>query len=238
MKTTFLSLTMVGLILCSCEGPKESKRHAVIETDSCSYVMGNVHFTQSLNLKEKNTVQLMEDTLTMAAGRETDLFCDPKGKATNTSAPVLLAEVDNTKPFTFTVKVEPMFTADGTYSAGGIMAFVDKTHWQKLCFEQDEAGNHRIVTVRTIDVSDDNNHDMVNGSTVYLRFSSDTEVIGNYYSEDGKKWHLVRIYKNEYPAKFFLSISSQSPKGSIHICKFTEMDFVEKTVNNLREGNL
>lgn len=73
------------------------------------------------------------------------------------------------------MKIEPQFIPDGTYSAEAILAFVDKTHWQKLCFEQDEDGKRRIVTVRTIDTSDDNNHESVDSPSVYLRMSSDTE---------------------------------------------------------------
>lgn len=198
---------------------------------------GNIRFTKSLNLQEK-TVNVVGDTLYMTAGERTDLFCDPKGISTNTSAPVLLSSVDNTKPFTFTVKVQPQFTEAGTYSAGAIMAFVDETHWQKLCFEQDEEGNHRIVTVRTINSSDDNNHERTESPSVYLRLSSDTKVIGNYYSEDGVNWHLVRIYKNEYPSGFYLSISAQSPKEKAHICQFSDVRLEYKSVADFRKGNL
>lgn len=80
----------------------------------------------------KETVKVTEKALSMTAGKQTDLFCDPKGVATNTSAPLLMTEVDNTKPFTFTVKVQPKFTEAGTYSAGAILAFVNKDHWPIL----------------------------------------------------------------------------------------------------------
>lgn len=166
------------------------------------------------------------------------MFCDPKGVATNTSAPLLITEVDNTKPFTFTVKVQPQFTEAGTYSAGAILAFVDKEHWQKLCFEQDEEGNHRIVTVRTIDTSDDNNHERADSASVYLRMSSDTQVIGNYYSEDGENWHLVRIYKNEYPASLNLCVSAQSPKDKAHTCLFSDIKLEGRSVSDFRKDTM
>lgn len=224
------------MIQSCCDGNKSVKQDALV-TDDCKFECGNVQFAQSVNVSDE-MVKVINDTIHMTAGEKTDLFCDPKGIATNTSAPILLSMVDNTKPFTFTVKVTPQFTANGTYSAGGIMAFIDKSHWQKLCFEQDEAGNHRVVTVRTMDVSDDNNHDKVCSPFVYLRFSSDTQVIGNYYSEDGKNWHLVRVYKNEYPSQFYLSISAQSPKDNIHLCKFSDIELVNQSVPNFRDGSL
>ena len=224
------------MIQNSCDGSKEEKKN-MLATDECKFESGNVQFAQSINVSDE-TVKAIGDTIHITAGEKTDLFCDPKDVATNTSAPILLSMIDNTKPFTFTAKVTPEFTVNGTYSAGGIIAFVDKTHWQKLCFEQDEAGNHRVVTVRTIDVSDDNNHDKVTSPFVYLRFSSDTKIIGNYYSEDGINWQLVRVYKNEYPSKFYLSLSAQSPKDKAHSCKFSDVEYVNRSVSNFRDGCL
>jgi uncharacterized protein len=224
------------MIQSSCDGNKSEKRKELV-TGDCTFECGNVQFTKSMNVSDE-MIKVSNDTIIMAASEKTDLFCDPRKIATNTSAPILLSMTDNTKPFTFTVKVMPQFTANGTYSAGGIMAFVDKSHWQKLCFEQDEAGNHRVVTVRTMDVSDDNNHDKVCSSSVFLRFSSDTQVFGNYYSEDGKNWHLVRVYKNEYPSQFYLSLSVQSPKDNAHLCEFSNVEFVNQSVPNFRDGSL
>lgn len=226
-------MTLVSLMMQSCNNISQSQPSIEDENMQC----GNVKFTQSMNL---NNESIKDDgsVLSLTAGKQTDLFCDPKGIATNTSAPLLLTSVDNTKSFTFTVKVQPQFTENGTYSAGAVLAFVDKTHWQKLCFEQDEEGNHRIVTVRTIETSDDNNHERVDSSSVYLRLSSDTQVTGNYYSEDGENWHLVRIYKNEYPSKLYLSISAQSPKDEAHTCLFSDIKLEDRSVSDFRKGDM
>ena len=228
-----------ALVLISCNNTTQNKGISESKEimDNSNIKLCDVEFTKLLNIKD-GTIQTTGDALMINAGERTDLFCDPKGVATNTTAPLLSTSVDNTKPFTFTVKVEPQFTPDGTYSAGAILAFVDKKHWQKLCFEQDEDGKHRIVTVRTIDTSDDNNHESVDSPSVYLRMSSDTQVIGNYYSEDGENWHLVRIYKNEYPAELALSLSAQSPKDKPHTCIFSDVRLENRTVSDLRKGNL
>ena len=79
-------------------------------------------------------------------------------------------------------------------------------------FEQDEYGNHRIVTVRTQGTSDDNNHDKIDAKSVYMKISSDTRTIASYYSLDKKEWHMVRLYRNEYPDQIYLGISSQCPQ--------------------------
>lgn len=226
-------MTIMSLFMQGCGNAPQSQQGM----EKADFQCGNVRFGQSVNIG-KETVEAAENALLMTAGEQTDLFCDPKGMATNTSAPLLMTEVDNTKPFTFTVKVQPQFTEAGTYSAGAILAFVDNSHWQKLCFEQDEDGNHRIVTVRTIDTSDDNNHERSDSTSVFLRLSSDTKVIGNYYSEDGENWHLVRIYKNEYPARLNLSISAQSPKDKSHTCRFSDIKLENYPVSDFRKGNM
>lgn len=226
-------MALLSLLVQSCNNASQSKPSFQDANIQC----GNVKFINSINLADE-TVTDMGDVLSMTASGQTDLFCDPKGVATNTSAPLLMTPIDNTKPFTFTVKVHPQFTENGTYSAGAVLAFVDKTHWQKLCFEQDEESNHRIVTVRTVDSSDDNNHERSDSTSVYLRLSSDTKVIGNYYSEDGDNWHLVRIYKNEYPYDLYLSLSAQSPKDIKHTCLFSEITLVDRAVSDFRKGNM
>lgn len=234
--TACMALTSCGLT-SNPDNDSNVTEISSLKMENCDIIFGGVNFDKSQNISDAIVV-LGKDTLSIQAGEKTDFFCDPKGKVTNTTAPIVHSTIDNTKPFTFTVKVTPEFTPEGTYSAGALFAFVDDNHWQKLCFEQDEVGNHRIVTVRTIGTSDDNNHECIDSASVYLRMSSDTKIIGNYYSEDGKNWHLVRIYKNEYPAEFYLSISSQSPKDKAHTCRFTDIKLEYRPVIDFRKGNM
>lgn len=118
-----------------------------------------------------------------------DFFSDPNGKLSNTTLPILLVPVENTKPFTLIAKVTPEFTTEGLYNAADLFVYSCDSLWQKLAFEQDEYGNHRIVTVRTQGTSDDNNHDKLDVSSVYLKISSDTKTIASYYSIDKKRWN-------------------------------------------------
>lgn len=185
----------------------------------------------------ENNVTVFNDTLKFVAGPQTDYFRSPDGTAINNS-PVIFTEIDNTKPFTFTAKVEPQFTLTGTYSAGVLYVYENDTHNQKLCFEQDENGAHRVVSVRTIGTSDDNNHQSIEGLSVYMRISSDGKQIGSYYSEDGKTWRMARLYKNDFPEKLLLGLSSQSPKDNEHTCYFSEVSIIETAVPNFRSGKL
>ena len=113
--------------------------------------------------------------------------------------------MDNAKPFTLQAKVTPEFTKERLYNAADLFVYANDTLWQKLAFEQDEFGNHRVVSVRTNGTSDDNNHDKQIVTSLYLKISSDTRTIASYYSLDKKEWHMVRLYKNDYPSKLYAS---------------------------------
>lgn len=226
----------MGIILTGCSGNKTETSAEKETLSPCDFVFGGINFSQAKNGAE-NSVEILNDTLKLVAGAQTDYFRSPDGSVID-SSPVIFTEVDNTKPFTFTAKVEPKFTKTGTYSAGVLYVYEDEMHCQKLCFEQDEFGVHRVVTVRTIGTSDDNNHQSIEKPYVYMRISSDGKQIGNYYSEDGKTWRLARLYANDYPEKVLLGLSSQSPKDNGHTCSFTDVSIVETAVSNFRIGKL
>jgi regulation of enolase protein 1 (concanavalin A-like superfamily) len=105
------------------------------------------------------TATVESDKLVLKSNAKCDNFNDPDGKLSNSTAPVLLTKIDNTKPFTFTAKVSPTFT--DTYDAGAVYIYLNPKLWFKFAFERDERQRTRIVTVRTIETSDDNNHDVL-----------------------------------------------------------------------------
>lgn len=188
------------------EAVKETASKEVVSEDTarvsgspCDLTIGGIHFTKSVN----NAADLVEtdkdNKVVFKAGEKTDYFSDPNGKLSNTTAPILLTQVDNSKPFTFTAKVTPDFSGNDVYNAGVLYIYVNDSFFQKLCYEQDERGKHRIVSVRTIKTSDDNNHDIVTQPYVYMKISSDTKTIASYYSLDNKNWQMVRLYENNYP---------------------------------------
>lgn len=202
---------------------------------SCNVKYNGITFTRSLN-NAPSLVSVKDDgRLRFEVGEKKDFFCDPNG-TTISNAPILFTEIDNTIPFTFTTKVNPHFTPTGTYNAGTLYIYSSNTFWQKFAFEQDERGNHRIVTVRTQGTSDDNNHDIVKQDFAYLRIYSDTRTIAFYYSLDNHEWILVRLYKNNYPNKILLGISSQCPKDKGTYCYFEGLQLSNDKVADIRMG--
>lgn len=245
MKKQYIFGTLAGLLLAGCSSTtpdteanvsENQVKEETVELTPCDIMVGDVKFDKRKN-EANGTITVENDTLKFVAGPQTDYFRSPDGSVVNNS-PVIFTEIDNTKPFTFTAKVNPQFTETGTYSAGVIYAYENDIHSQKVCFEQDEYGDHRVVTVRTIGTSDDNNHQSINGDTVYMRLSSDGKTLGTYYSEDGEEWHMARLYKNDFPEKLLLGLSSQSPKDNQHTCFFTEVSLVDRATSDFRNGKL
>lgn len=219
------------------ESEKPIKDSVFVAGTGCNITIGNIHFTRSINGADTLVSVADNGDVTFTAGENKDFFCDPNGKLSNNTAPILLTEIDNSKPFTIIAKVSPEFTASGTYNAGVLYLYEHNTHWQKLCFEQDERGNHRVVTVRTIGTSDDNNHDVVSGQNfVYLKYSSDTQTIASFYSLDGKEWQMVRLYRNDYPERLYVGISNQCPQDKGSKSVFSELNLTQNAVNDFRMG--
>lgn len=207
-----------------------------IAGENCDVIISNIRFTKSINGAE-GLIELLENgVVKFNVGSGKDYFCDPNGKLSKNSSPILLTEIDNTKPFTFVAKVTPEFTESGAYNAGVLFVYAHEGLYQKHCYEQDERGKHRVVTVRTVGTSDDSNHDVLHQAFVYLKISSDTKTIASYYSIDNENWQMVRLYKNEYPDQIWTGISAQCPVEEGSISYFEDIKLEEKSVEDFRLG--
>jgi regulation of enolase protein 1 (concanavalin A-like superfamily) len=211
---------------------------ARVSGHACDIKLAGIHFTKAVNGADTLATTDAQGRMDFRVGAKKDFFCDPNdNKLSNNTAPILLAQVDNTKPFTLVAKVTPGFTAKGLYNAGVLYVYVNDRRWQKHCFEQDERGNHRIVSVRTMGTSDDNNHDIVTAPTAYMKISSDTRTVASYYSLDKKTWQLVRLYKNDYPATLWAGVSAQCPIDTGTTSHFEDIMLTQTSVADFRLGN-
>lgn len=201
--------------------------------EPCSIKLPGIEFTRSLHNAAQNA-RLVDGKLLLHSEAKRDNFNDPDSKLTNNTAPLLLTEIDNRKPFTLTAKVTPEFLE--MYDAGVLYLFSKDDLWQKFAFERDERAKTRIVSVRTIGTSDDNNHDVVARNNVYLKISSDTKTVGFYYSLDKSTWQLARLYKNDFPARTWVGVSSQSPIGKGSTTQFEDCSLTQTSITDFRSG--
>ena len=200
---------------------------------SCSVNIGQVEFIHSLN-NAHLLYSLVGNAVSLACPGERDFFISPDGNTERATAPLLMRPVDNNIPFTFTAKVKPDFMTH--FDAGALYIYVDDQCWQKFAFESDDHQVPRIISVRTIGSSDDNKHDVIKQAAVYLKISSNTKVIGFYYSLDNNEWHMVRLYRNTYPQTIHLGISTQSPSGSGTSALFSEVSLTETAISDFKRG--
>jgi regulation of enolase protein 1 (concanavalin A-like superfamily) len=200
---------------------------------AASIALPNITFTRSLNSAAENT-KVTGGKLTLTSPAKRDNFRDPNGKLSSNTAPVLLTEVDNKRPFTLTARVTPTFLE--TYDAGALYIWVKDDLWLKMAMEMDEGRRTRMVTVRTTGTSDDNNHDVVTAKSVYMKISSDTQTVGFYYSPDRNSWQLIRLFKNDYPGRIWLGISAQSPLGNGTSAMFEDVSLTSTSITDFRRG--
>ena len=237
-KMILLSVLTLTLVACGGKQAIPPVEDAVNEklTD-CDMTISGIHFTKALNGADGQVTD-SAGIVTFRAKPHADYFNDPNdGKLSQSNAAVLLTEVDNTKPFTFSARLKSGFTKDGLYNAATLFVYANDSLYQKFCFEQDERGNHRVVTVRTVGTSDDNNHEVQNDAEhIYYKISSDARTIASYYSLDGKQWQMVRLYQNNYPDRLYLGICSQAPQSDECVSTFDQLSLTTVNVGDFRMG--
>ncbi len=220
------------LLALLCFTAQQASSQAV-KSEPCHIALPGITFTRSLNEAAAHAT-VENGKLTLASEARRDTFRDPNGKFSNNNAPLLLTEVDNRKPFTLTAKITPTFLK--TYDAGALFIYVEDDLWLKLAMEMDERNQPRMVSVRTIGTSDDNDHDVIPEKSVYMKISSDTRNVGFYYSLDKKNWQMIRLFKNDYPASIWLGISAQSPIGEGTKVVFEDITLTQQSISDFRMG--
>ena len=175
--------------------------------------------------------------LTITSGPRTDLFIDPRGEVISTNSPLALFATEG--DCILSARVNVPFVS--TYDAGVLVAYVDKTHWAKLCFEFSPQGQPMIVSVVTKGESDDCNSAVIDGNAVYLRLARIGNAFAFHYSLDGaaKSWHMVRYFdlgSGTDARRGRIGLSSQSPTGAGCTATFDAIRFKSRTLSNIRSG--
>jgi len=224
-------LSALSLLLLSIAARPASPES--VEAEKCRITLPGITFTRSLN-QAAAQAKVEGGRITLASEARRDNFRDPDGKLSNNTAPLLLTEVDNKQPFTLTAKVTPTFLK--TYDAGALYIYVKEDLWLKMAMEMDERQKTRMVSVRTIGTSDDNNHDVIEAKSVHMKISSDTKTVGFYYSLDEKTWQLIRLFRNDYPASIWVGISTQCPLGEGTSAVFEDLSLTKQSISDFRLG--
>lgn len=172
--------------------------------------------------------KIHNDILTVVAGPNTDMFRDPNVTYNTDNAPKLLFTADSN--FVFSTSIEHSFS--NKWDGGAIVLIQDSLNWVKFCFEKDYTGARRVVSVVTKDISDDCNSVEIKSNKVFYKVAKADNVITLYYSEDNRKWFLVRHLQFNSFKNFKVGFLAQSPTGTSCGVKFSEIKYQIKKIKD------
>ena len=173
-----------------------------------------------------------DDSLTITAGPDTDLFVDPEGSHVILNAPGLVG--DPAGDFLLSARITVGFGA--TYDAGVLVLHSNDQVWAKLCFEYSPDGKPMVVSVVTRGVSDDCNSFEVDRDHVWLRLARLGRAFAFHASTDGAQWRLIRHFALDPPHQMSTGFLAQSPTGPGCTAAFDAIRFRQGRLADLRSG--
>lgn len=188
---------------------------------------------ENLKWLSESQYELTEKGIKMYAPTGSDYFVDPVSDQVNANAPLLYQEV--TGDFVLRAKVHHDFVS--TYDACVLMALENERLWAKACFEYSDFNTHSIVSVMTNQKSDDANHAVIEGDTVYLQLARKGNVFAIHYSIDGTTYQMARLTYLPMGSTIKVGFEAQSPAGSGGMRYFEEISLELKTLEDIRNGN-
>ena len=175
--------------------------------------------------------QINGKTITMVAGKSTNLFNSPSGYFKCSDFPFYSTEVVG--DFIATCHINPRF--DKTYDLGCLIVWENDDKWIKFAYELSDSGYPAIVSIRTDVYSDDCNGPMME-EPCWLRISRKDNVFALHYSKDTKNWALARIFRMEMNECIMVGISAQCPSGEKVSVDFNEFEITDYDFTNQRLG--
>lgn len=172
------------------------------------------------------------ESLSITAGKRTDLFSDPQGTSVMNNSPRLLF----TPPGNFVLSAKVTVEFAATFDAGVLLLYENQSSWAKLCFEYSPQKQPMIVSVVTRGYSDDCNSVCIDGNQIYLRIAKLDQAFAFHYSEDGHFWHLIRYFALGQTESVAVGFSSQSPMGERCTAVFSEISYAATKLTDIRSG--
>lgn len=173
------------------------------------------------------------NTLSMAAGPQTDWFYDPAGRKHSSNAPVALFSPPD-ESCLLSAKVKVGFNS--TFDAGVLFIYADDERWAKLCLEYAPTDKPMVVSVVTRGKSDDCNSVYIDDNSIYLRLYRQGDRLAFHYSGDSDYWHMVRHFTIEDLQNVRLGFSVQAPTGEGCQVEFSEITYRAGELSDIRSG--
>lgn len=179
-------------------------------------------FPQSFQWRNNPSDWKVKDgALTICAGPRTNWYASPAEGKTWVSSPLLLLPAP--KDFWLSAKLTVDFKSQ--WDAGALVLYADEENWVKFALENTAEKKPAIVSVVTHGLSDDVTGAMIEGNSVYLEISKSGPAVFLYFSTDGKKWQLARVFNLGPDRPWRFGFSAQSPVGEGERTTFSEIRY-------------
>jgi len=203
---------------------------------SCSPLFGGIPDTVKLNsipsvltwANQPIDFKSGENSITITAGENTDMYRAPDFSWNIDNAPQLLFDAD--EDFVLTASIQHDF--NNKWDAGALVIKGDSLNYVKYCFEKDYEGAKRVVSVVTQNVSDDCNSMAIESNKIFYRVTRAGNFIMLFYSENGDNWYLVRALRMDFKGKVKAGFLAQSPNGKMNTVTFGDIKYEVKKVTN------
>jgi regulation of enolase protein 1 (concanavalin A-like superfamily) len=162
------------------------------------------------------------NSISIQAGKETDLYSFVDGTYYINNAPKLLFTPDTA--FIFSASIKPDFK--NIYDGGAILVYSNAENWAKVLFEKHEDGSVGLgISLVKNKRGDDSYHGVVTGSEVFVKVVRAGKVFCFYSSTDGKTWRILRTFPYEEFSNMRIGFYAQSPKGQTCTVAFNNIQY-------------
>jgi regulation of enolase protein 1 (concanavalin A-like superfamily) len=181
-----------------------------------------------------------EKKLEVTALPLSDIYLNPAGNDSSDAESLMNASTLLGFPpggdFQFSAKLTVDFKSQ--FDAGVLMIWVDEFNWVKFCFEYSPDATPMVVSVVTMNFSDDANSFTVNTNLIWYRISRRDNVYALHAAIDGKAWLLIRVFTlGADIERHKIGFAAQSPTGNGCNILFSEINFSQIRLQEFRDGS-
>ncbi|MDR2898262.1 MAG: DUF1349 domain-containing protein [Spirochaetaceae bacterium] len=186
-----------------------------------------------LSMNDPKILSEGKGSVVIEAPGKTDYFIDMNTGNAPANAPFCYEKQEG--DFVMRAKVKPAFAK--TFDAGALFVYDTAKKWVKFAFELSDLGYPSAVSVVTDKVSDDCNGESLEGKEeVWLQLCRKGDNWALHYSENGKKWNMVRYFSLKMKPVVKVGFLAQSPTGKGCIVEFSGMKLTEYNLKDMRKG--
>jgi regulation of enolase protein 1 (concanavalin A-like superfamily) len=203
-------------------------------------LVANIPFNLETDHPENWNFVKNNKKLEVCALPHSDIYINPAGDNSKDAKSLMnattLLGVPPKGDFQIIARIQVDFKSQ--YDAGVLLIWVNENYWAKFCFEYSPDSNPMVVSVVTLNVSDDANSFIVPTNSIWYRVSRIDHVYALHAALDGEVWQLIRVFTlGKEVESHKIGFLVQSPTGEGCTVLFDEISFSKTRLIELRDGS-